>query len=153
MSRSTLAALSALSAACCLVGLATAPTAAAAPPEEARLAGCEFGRVAGTYDYANFGEHAGRMLDVTTGGFRDEFERATPKILDALAAHHTKAEVNSVDCRVVSGDANQADVTLTVVQTTTSDATEGMPKTNKMSLLVTVVNVDGRWLVNRAETN
>ncbi|MGX1763094.1 hypothetical protein ACWIG5_40440, partial [Streptomyces lydicus] len=128
-------------------------TAAAAPPEEARLAGCEFGQVAGTYDYANFGEHAGRMLDVTTGGFRDEFERAKPTILDALAANHTKAEVNSVDCRVVSGDANQADVTLTVVQTTTSDATEGMPKTNKMSLLVTVVNVDGRWLVNRAETN
>lgn len=153
MSRSTLAALSTLSAACCLAGIAAAPTAAAAPPEQARLAGCEFGRIAGTYDYADFGAHVSGMREVTTGDFRDQFEQAQPTIQAGLAANHTRAEVNSVDCRIVSGDANQADVTLTVVQTTTSDATAGLPKTNKLSLLVTVVHVDGRWLVNRAETD
>ncbi|WP_378739554.1 hypothetical protein [Nocardia brasiliensis] len=152
MPRSTLAAVLVISAATCIAGIAAAPTAAAAPPEEARLAGCDFGTVAGTYDYARFDEHAGQMLDITTGMLRAEFEEARPRIQANAAASHTRSAVDSVDCRVVSGDAVGADVTVDVVRTTTSDATDGMPKTNKMSLLVTVENVDGRWLVNRAET-
>ncbi|MFG1797289.1 hypothetical protein [Nocardia sp. NPDC049149] len=152
MSRSTFAAVLSISAAICTAALATAPNAAAAAPEEARLAGCEFGQVAGTYDYARFEEHAGKMLQITTGSFRAEFENSRNAIKESLAAAHMKSDVDSVDCRIVSGDENQADVTLTMVQTMTSDATEGMPKTSKMSLLVTVENVAGRWLVNRAET-
>ncbi|MFI7003197.1 hypothetical protein [Nocardia sp. NPDC050175] len=152
MSRSTLAAVLLLSAATCTAVLATAQTAAAAPPEEARLAGCDFGTIAGTYDYANFGEHVGKMLDITTGTFRAEFEDARPTIQANATASHVRATVDSVDCRIVSGDEARADVTVDVVRTTTSDETGGMPKTNKMSLLCTVENVNGRWLVNRAET-
>ncbi|WP_405162372.1 hypothetical protein OG203_39775 [Nocardia sp. NBC_01499] len=153
MSRSTLPAVLLISAATCTAVLATAQTAAAAPPEEARLAGCDFGNIAGTYDYANFDEHAGRMLGITTGAFRAEFEQARPTIQANATASHTRATVDSVDCRIVSGDDTHADVTVSVVRTTTSDATDGMPKTNKMSLLCTVENVNGRWLVNRAETD
>ncbi|GAA5075421.1 hypothetical protein [Nocardia iowensis] len=152
MPRSTLAAVLVISAATCIAGIAAAPTATAAPPEEARLAGCDFGTVAGTYDYARFDEHAGQMLDITTGMLRAEFEEARSRIQANATASHTRSTVDSVDCRVVSGDRAGADVTVDVVRTTTSDATDGMPKTNKMSLLVTVENVDGRWLVNRAET-
>ncbi|PXX62431.1 Mce-associated membrane protein [Nocardia tenerifensis] len=152
MSRSTLAAALLISAATCTAMLATAQSAAAAPPEEARLAGCEFGTVAGTYDYARFDEHVGRMREITTGMFRAEFEEARPTIQANAAASHSTAKVDSVDCRVVSGDEATADVTVDVVRTTTSDETAGMPKTNKMSLLITVENVNGRWLVNRAET-
>ncbi|MFI9404021.1 hypothetical protein [Nocardia sp. NPDC052316] len=152
MSRSTFAAVLMISAATCTALLAAAPTAAAAPPEEARLAGCDFGTVAGTYDYASFDEHANKMLELTTGVFRTEFEQARPTIQADAAANHARAEVNSVDCRVVSGDAATADITVDVVRTTTSDATDGLPKTNKMTLLITVENVNGRWLVNRAET-
>ncbi|MFE9579651.1 hypothetical protein ACFYO1_24915 [Nocardia sp. NPDC006044] len=152
MSRSTLPAVLLISAATCAAVLATAQTAAAAPPEEARLAGCDFGNVAGTYDYARFDDHAGKMLGITTGMFRAEFEEARPTIEANAIASHTRATVDSVDCRVVSGDEARADVTVDVVRTTTSDETAGMPKTSKMSLLITVENVNGRWLVNRAET-
>ncbi|MGQ4617095.1 hypothetical protein [Nocardia sp. R7R-8] len=149
MSRSKLAAVLLLSAAACSAAFVAAPAATAAPPEEARLAGCEFGFAAATYDYARFGDHARRMLELSTGEFRTEFENFRANIQSSAQAAHIRAEANSADCRIVSGDADRAEVDVDVVRTVTSDETDGLPQTNRMSMTVTVDRVDGRWLVSK----
>ncbi|UAK32205.1 hypothetical protein K8O92_31675 [Nocardia asteroides] len=153
MSRSKLPAALSLSAAVCCAALAAAPTAMAAPPEEARLAGCEFGSAAATYDYARFGDHARRMLDLSTGEFRAEFENFRANIQSSAEAAHTRAEAESADCRIVSGDDYRAEVDVDVVRTVTSDETDGLPQTGRISMTVTVDNVDGRWLVSKVRSH
>ncbi|MEU7633293.1 hypothetical protein AB0C34_25485 [Nocardia sp. NPDC049220] len=153
MSRSTFFATLMISAATCAAALATAPTAVAAPPEEARLAGCEFGTAAATYDYARFDDHARRMLELSTGDFRAEFQNFRTNIQTSAEAAHAHAEANSADCRIVSGDDNRAEVTVDVVRTVTSDETEGLPETGRVSMTVTVDNVDGRWLVSKVQSH
>ncbi|WP_157172243.1 hypothetical protein [Nocardia pneumoniae] len=150
MSRSTLAAALMFSAATCSAAMVAAPVAAAAPPpEEARLAGCEFGSTAATYDYARFGDHARKMLDLSTGEFRAEFENFRANIQAGAEATHLRAQADSADCRVVSGDDNRAVVDVDVTRTVTSDETDGLPQTGRMAMTVTVDNVDGRWLVSK----
>ncbi|WP_327114694.1 hypothetical protein OHB12_35265 [Nocardia sp. NBC_01730] len=153
MSRTTIAATLLLSAATCSAALTAAPVAAAAPPEEARLAGCEFGTAATTYDYARFGDHARRVRELSTGDFRAEFENFRPNIQSGAEAAHARAQADSADCRVVSGDDNRAEVAVDVVRTVTSDETDGMPQTGRVSMTVTVDNVDGRWLVSKVQSN
>ncbi|MGK8524655.1 hypothetical protein ACRS6B_25285 [Nocardia asteroides] len=152
MSRSKLPAALSLSAAVCCAALVAAPVAMAAPPEEARLAGCEFGSTAATYDYARFGDHARRMLDLSTGEFRAEFDNFRANIQAGAEAAHVRSEAESADCRVVSGDDNRAEVDVDVVRSVTSDETDGFPQTNRMSMTVTVDNVDGRWLVSKVRS-
>ncbi|MGY1942335.1 hypothetical protein [Nocardia asiatica] len=152
MSRSKLAAALSLSAAACSAAFVAAPAADAAPPEDARLAGCEFGSAAATYDYARFGDHVRRMLDLSTGEFRAEFENFRGNIQASAEAAHIRAEANSADCRVVSGDDNRAEVDVDVVRTVTSDETDGLPQTSRMAMTVTLDNVDGRWLVSKVRS-
>ncbi|MEV6322103.1 hypothetical protein AB0M45_13040 [Nocardia sp. NPDC051787] len=149
MSRSTLAAALMFSAATCSAAILAAPVAAAAPPEEARLAGCEFGTAAATYDYARFDDHVRTMLELSTGEFRAEFENFRGNIQASAQASHLRAQADSADCRVVSGDDNRAVVDVDVTRTVTSDETDGLPQTGRMAMTVTVDNVDGRWLVSK----
>jgi Mce-associated membrane protein len=81
--------------------------------------------------------------------FRAEFENFRANIQSSAEAAHIRAEANSADCRIVSGDDNRAEVDVDVVRTVTSDETDGLPQTSRMAMTVTVDNVDGRWLVSK----
>ncbi|GAA5059253.1 hypothetical protein [Nocardia callitridis] len=153
MPRSKLVAIALLSTGIGAASLITAPLAAADPPDAARQAACDFGDVAGTYDFDRFSEHVGRMLTVTTGEFRSEFEQYHAGIESSAQAAHARSAADSVQCDVLSGDANQAKVAVEVARTVVSDETGNQPTPATMSMTVTVDNVDGRWLASNVDSH
>ncbi|WP_024803852.1 hypothetical protein [Nocardia sp. BMG51109] len=128
-----------------------APTAAAAPTDPAQLAACDFGRQLTTFDFNNYDNYDQRVLDRSTGPFRDQFLGSAADRRGRATGSHTIAEAKTVECRTEAADPEHAEILVTVDQSTRSDATFGLPQPTRSNMRVFLDNTEGRWLVNRVD--
>ncbi len=152
MSRITLRPI-AIALPCAAVGaaLAVTPTADATPTDPIQLAACDFGRQLTTFDWAGYDDYDRRVLDLSTGTFHEQFSASAPDRRAQAAAAHTRSEATTVECRTDVDDPEHPQVVVTVLQSTRSDATLGLPRPERTSMRVVLDHVDGRWLTARVD--
>lgn len=123
--------------------------------DTARTAGLAASRDAArllfSYDYNTLDRDFERGLAVTTGTFREEYQRTTREVVRPVAVQYNavvKADV--VEAAVVSASPNRV-VTLTFVnQTTTSTRVQG-PKIDQSRVRMSLRRVEGTWLVDQVQ--
>jgi Mce-associated membrane protein len=102
-----------------------------------------------SYDYRHLSKDFAAARATLTGGFANDYKVTTAKLVRPGAEQYhvvVKAEVASQS--VVSASAHQVVVLLFVNQTTTSTRLDG-PRVDLNRVRLTLVKVDGRWLVNK----
>jgi Mce-associated membrane protein len=102
-----------------------------------------------SYDYRHLDADFAAARATLTGGFARDYKVTTTKLVRPGAEQYhviVKAEVAAQS--VVSGTADQVVVLLFVNQTTTSTRLDG-PRVDLNRVRLTLVKVDGRWLVNK----
>lgn len=102
-----------------------------------------------SYDYRHLGADFAAARTTLTGAFARAYKVTTTKMVRPGAEQYhvvVKAEVASQS--VVSATADQVVVLLFVNQTTTSTRLDG-PRVDLNRVRLTLVKVDGRWLVNK----
>ncbi|MRH91997.1 hypothetical protein GFY24_31940 [Nocardia sp. SYP-A9097] len=125
-----------------------ASPAHAADPEGARLAGCDFGVAVSTYDYRIIDSYINDILDRTTGEFREKFQSGTDGLRGAIVDAHAHSEAKKVQCTLLSGDSEHAEITLESDIVLTSDVAGHPPRSFHTTSTHGVDNVDGRWLIS-----
>ncbi|MBU3064160.1 hypothetical protein KO481_21825 [Nocardia sp. NEAU-G5] len=125
--------------------------AAANPTDPAQLAACDFGRQLSTYTFTDYDDYNRRVLDHSTGPFRDQFQRTSTDRRNQAVATHTSSDVLSVECGTDTADAAHAQIVVSVDDTTRSDATLGLPRPGRSVMQVYLDNVNGQWLTERVD--
>ncbi|WP_157574145.1 hypothetical protein [Nocardia jejuensis] len=125
-----------------------ATSAHASTPEEARVAGCDFATAIATYDYRDIDTHLAGILDRTTGEFRQMFQDNQSALRAALVAAQAHSEAGNVQCTLISGDSEHARVAL---EFDTIANTKSGPRSDHVSTVDELDNVNGRWLISRAD--
>jgi Mce-associated membrane protein len=121
-------------------------------PDAARAAACAFGQALATYDYSHFQTYAAQVLDGSTGLFRLIFADNTAEIRTDLTSVHARSHAVAATCEIRTGDANRAKVGVVVDSVIALDSTRGQPQPAKVSVVLTVDNVGGRWLASAIDT-
>ncbi|WP_054811973.1 hypothetical protein [Nocardia arizonensis] len=129
----------------------SAPTAAAWPADDARLAACDFAREVGTYDHAALDGYFERVLARSTGAFAEELAGAAPELRQAMQQAQVRAWVEWAECGSVRGDLLRQTVLITMTQVR-ANANSPEPQPQHISMTATVDNVLGRWLVSELES-
>jgi Mce-associated membrane protein len=102
-----------------------------------------------SYDYRHLDDNFAAARATLTGSFAHDYQVTTTKMVRPGAEQYhvvVKAEVAAQS--VVSATADQVVVLLFVNQTTTSTRLDG-PRVDLNRVRLTLVKVDGRWLVNK----
>jgi Mce-associated membrane protein len=102
-----------------------------------------------SYDYRHLDANFAAARATLTGGFAHDYQVTTAKLVRPGAVQYhvvVKAEVAAQS--VVSATADQVVVLVFVNQTTTSTRLDG-PRVDLNRVRLTLVKVDGRWLVNK----
>lgn len=117
--------------------------------ESARQAACEYGSVLGNYDYQNLDKYINGVLDGAEGDFKKEFGDTSKDFRSLLTEGQVKTSTNDIQCAIKSGDSDDAEAIVVVGQTVTSLATQNKPQPTQISMVMSMHNDDGRWLVNK----
>lgn len=118
---------------------------------EAVIAAREAAQLLFSYDHERLEQDFQAGLAVTTGGFRQEYERTTREEVTPVATRDdavVTAEV--VEAGVAAASPDRVTVVVYVDQTTTSNGRQG-PELERSRLRMTLREVDGDWLVERVE--
>jgi Mce-associated membrane protein len=102
-----------------------------------------------SYDYRHLSKDFAAARKVLTGSFANDYTATTSKMVRPGAQQYhvvVRAEVAAVS--VVSASVNQVVVLLFVNQTTTSTRLDG-PRVDLNRVRLTLVKVDGHWLVSK----
>ena len=117
--------------------------------DQAMAAAHEHAAVILSYDYRHLDADFAAARRTLTGSFARDYRATTSKMVRPGAEQYhvvVKAEVAAES--VVSATADQVVVLLFVNQTTTSTRLDG-PRVDLNRVRMTLVKVDGRWLVNK----
>jgi Mce-associated membrane protein len=116
---------------------------------DALAAARDAARLLFSYDHTTLDEDFERGLAVTTGGFREEYERTTREVVRPVAEQYDAVvEADVVEAAVVSADPDRVVTVAFVNQTTTSTRVEG-PKIDQSRVRMSLRKVDGTWLVDQ----
>ena len=104
------------------------------------------------YDYRTFDRHTHEVSAMLTGRFRNEFVQAATTVVKPLAVQNQAVVMAKVSKASVMSTPDQADVKilLFVDQRTTSAKLE-RPQIDQNRVILTMSQVDGRWLVSKIE--
>ncbi|HEX7536986.1 MAG TPA: hypothetical protein VF391_08275 [Dermatophilaceae bacterium] len=104
------------------------------------------------YDYKTFDQHTTEVSGLLTGSFRNEFVRAASTVVKPLAVGNQAVVVAQVSKVSVMSPRDQADVKILVfVDQRTTSAKLKRPQIDQNRVMLTMSQVDGRWLVSRVE--
>ncbi|MCX5042981.1 hypothetical protein OG921_07345 [Aldersonia sp. NBC_00410] len=118
---------------------------------EARDAMCDYAKTVVTYDYNDLDTFFTNVLDGATGQWHDEFDANSKALRDPLVAGQVRSSGDEVQCGVQSGDTENAVIVVAIGQTITSLGTQNQPQQGQISLVATMENVDGKWLVSKMD--
>jgi len=104
------------------------------------------------YDYRTFDRHTNEVSALLTGRFRNEFVQAATTVVKPLAVQNQAVVLARVSKASVMSTPDQADVKilLFVDQSTTSAKLE-RPQVDQNRVILTMSQVEGRWLVSNLE--
>jgi Mce-associated membrane protein len=118
---------------------------------EALEAARDAARLLFSYDHEQLETDFAAGLEVTTGEFREEYQRTTRDVVTPVATEYdavVQAEV--VEAGVSSASGDEVVVVVYVNQSTTSTRVEG-PKIDQSRVRMTLVTVDGQWRVRKVD--
>jgi len=102
-----------------------------------------------SYDYRHLDRDFGRAEKGLTGQFAKDYAHTTDSVVRPTAEEvHAVVKAEVVSSSVVRAAQNKVVVLLFVNQTTTSTRLDG-PRVDLNRVRLTLVKVDGRWLVNK----
>lgn len=117
--------------------------------DEALAASRDAARLLFSYDFEQLDQDFERGLAVTTGEFREEYERTTREVVRPVAEQYDAVvEADVVEAAVVSATADRVVTVAFVNQTTTSTRVEG-PKIDQSRVRMSLRKVDGEWRVDQ----
>jgi Mce-associated membrane protein len=104
------------------------------------------------YDYRSFDRHTSEVSALLTGRFRNEFVQAATTVVKPLAVQNQALVQAKVSKASVMSTPAQADVKILLfVDQRTTSAKLGRPQVDQNRVILTMSQVDGRWLVSRVE--
>lgn len=118
---------------------------------EALEAARDAARLLFSYDHNRLEQDFEAALAVTTGSFREDYERTTREVVQPVAEQYDAVvDAAVVEASVVSAEPERVVVVAFVNQTTTSTRVEG-PKIDQSRVRMVVRDVDGTWLVQEVK--
>ncbi len=107
------------------------------------------------YDYKNFDRHTTEVSALLTGSFKNEFIQAATIRLRPLAVQNQAVVLaKASEVSVMSApdlDGNVCVKILAFVDQTTTSAKLTRPQIDQNRVILTMVQVDGHWLVSKVE--
>jgi len=104
------------------------------------------------YDYKRFDQHTQQVSTLLSGPFRSEFVRAATTLVKPLAVQNKAMVVAKVSKVSVMSTPGQADVKiLAFVDQSTTSVKLQRPQIDQNRVILTMSQVDGRWLVSKVE--
>lgn len=112
---------------------------------------CEYAKTVTSYNYNDLDKFFQSVLDGATGEWKTEFETNSKALRDPLVQGQVQSSGDEVQCGVQSGDTENAVVVAAIGQTVTSLGTQNKPQKGQISVVATMENVDGKWLVSKMD--
>ena len=104
------------------------------------------------YDYRTFDRHTKDVSALLTWRFRNEFVQAATTLVKPLAVQNQAVVLAKVSKTSVMSTPGQADVRILVfVDQRTTSAKLERPQVDQNRVILTMSQVDGRWLVSKIE--
>jgi Mce-associated membrane protein len=107
------------------------------------------------YDYRTFDRHTNEVSALLTGRFRIEFVQATTRVVKPLAVKNqavVRATVSKASVMSTPGTPDPANVKILLfVDQHTTSAKLDRPQVDQNRVILTMSQVDGRWLVSKIE--
>ena len=104
-----------------------------------------------SYDHTKLDEDFAAGLELTTGEFREEYQRTTQEVVRPVAEQYDAVvEAEVVDAAVVQASPDQVTALVYVNQTTTSTRVEG-PKIDQSRVRMQLVKDGDEWLVSSVD--
>ena len=104
------------------------------------------------YDYKSFDQHTTEVSALLTGGFKNEFVQAATNTIKPLAVENQAVVVAKASEVSVMSTPNQSTVKiLAFVDQTTTSAKLERAQIDQNRVILTMTQVDGRWLVSKVE--
>lgn len=119
--------------------------------QQGTLAARDAARLLFSYDYNRLDQDFAAGLAVTTGPFRDQYEKTTSTVVKPVAQQYqavVKADVR--EAGVVQASPGRVVVIVFVNQTTTSTRVTG-PRVDQSRVRMTLKNQGGKWLVEQVD--
>ena len=119
--------------------------------DEALAASRDAARLLFSYDHEQLDDDFEAGLAVTTGQFREQYERTTREVVKPVAEQYdTVVEAEVVEAAVVQAEPDRVVTVVFLNQTTTSTAVEG-PRVDQSRVRMGLRKVDGEWRVHRVD--
>lgn len=120
--------------------------------EQAREAACHYGPVLADYDSKHLDTYFKGVLDGATGDWKKQFESTSTELREVLTQGEVTSEVTDTQCAIRTADEDSAEAIVVIRQTITSLGTQHKPKPGQLSMVLSLRNDDGRWLVEKVNS-
>ncbi|APE34997.1 hypothetical protein BOX37_14730 [Nocardia mangyaensis] len=123
-----------------------------AAQQQAREAACHYGPVLADYDSKSLDPYFAAVLDGATGDWKKQFESTSTELRDALTQGEVVSKSTDTQCALRSGDEASAEAIVVIGTTISSLGTEHQAKPSQLSMVLSLRNDDGRWLVEKVNS-
>ncbi|WP_280298744.1 hypothetical protein [Nocardia neocaledoniensis] len=123
-----------------------------AAQQQAKEAACHYGPVLADYDSKSLDTYFRAVLDGATGDWKKQFESTSAELRDALTQGEVVSKSTDTQCALRSGDETAAEAIVVIGTTISSLGTEHKAKPGQLSMMLSLRNDDGRWLVEKVNS-
>ncbi|MFD3507751.1 hypothetical protein [Nocardia sp. NPDC058666] len=120
--------------------------------EQAREAACHYGPIMAEYDSKHLDTYFKSVLDGATGDWKKQFESTSTELREVLIKGEVTSEVTDTQCAIRTANEDAAEAIVMVRQTITSLGTGHKPKPGQLSMMLSLRNDNGRWLVEKVNS-
>ena len=103
----------------------------------------------GSYNYRHLSADFGIVKSHSTPSFRASFTQSSDSLASLLAKYHATARATVVAAGIVSASTSKAVVLVFLNQTVSNTSKSGGPSTDHSRVEITLLNVNGRWLIDK----
>jgi hypothetical protein len=126
------------------------PTTTVPDPTEALAAGKRLIVLVTSYDYRTIYQRMTEVLDNSTGQFAEQYERASGSLRDVVTDGKGVASGRVIRIAVAKSEAQRVEL-LAFVDQTVKNANRPSPRSDKTRVMLTIVERNGRWLIEKLE--
>ncbi|MFD3745321.1 hypothetical protein [Nocardia sp. NPDC058633] len=120
--------------------------------EQAREAACHYGPVLADYDSKELDTYFDAVLDGSTGDWKKQFESTSAELREVLTQGEVISQVTDTQCAIRTADEDSAEAIVVIRQTITSLGTQHKPKPGQLSMVLSLRDDNGRWLVEKVNS-